>query len=216
MMTRLQANDGHGFECWIEPAQGERRGGIVVIQEIFGLTDQLKGVARLYAAEGYEVAIPRFSTVKNAARSSRSTIRAGRDLMAKADLDQTMMDIGATVEALAAKGQGRRDRVLLGRRPCAQIRPDARHRGRRGVLRHADAQLPRPAPESSDARAFRHAGRPYTARRNRGGESLPARNRNAYVRGRACFRQRSASSYVADVAALAHDRTKAFFATHIG
>ena len=58
MMTRLTAADGHQLDCWIEPAKGERRGGLVIIQEIFGVTDQLKGVAARYAALGHEVAIP--------------------------------------------------------------------------------------------------------------------------------------------------------------
>jgi len=33
-------------------------GGVVILQEIFGVTDQLKGVGERYSALGYEVAIP--------------------------------------------------------------------------------------------------------------------------------------------------------------
>jgi carboxymethylenebutenolidase len=56
--TKLKAADGHKFDCWIEHALGGRKGGIVVLQEIFGVTDQLEGVAARYAGLGYEVAIP--------------------------------------------------------------------------------------------------------------------------------------------------------------
>ena len=38
MMTRLTAADGHELDCWMEPAKGERRGGLVILQEIFGVT----------------------------------------------------------------------------------------------------------------------------------------------------------------------------------
>ncbi|WP_181846524.1 dienelactone hydrolase family protein, partial [Thalassospira profundimaris] len=58
MMKTITASDGHLLNCWFEPAVGERRGGIAILQEIFGVTDQLKGVAAKYAALGYEVAIP--------------------------------------------------------------------------------------------------------------------------------------------------------------
>ena len=46
MFTVLTAADGHTLDCWIEPAAGERKGGIVILQEIFGVTDQLKVVAK--------------------------------------------------------------------------------------------------------------------------------------------------------------------------
>jgi len=57
-IDRLTAADGHEFECWSAPATGEARAGLVALQEIFGVTDHLKDVARRYAALGYEVAVP--------------------------------------------------------------------------------------------------------------------------------------------------------------
>ena len=50
MMETLTATDGHDFDCWMEPADGTAKGGLVILQEIFGVTDQLKGVARRHAA----------------------------------------------------------------------------------------------------------------------------------------------------------------------
>ncbi|WP_201285416.1 dienelactone hydrolase family protein [Chelativorans xinjiangense] len=101
-MTQIAAADGHCFDCWIEPAQSERKGGIVILQEIFGVTDQLKGVARTYAALGYEVAIPALFD-----RQERGVVVPfdkgikGRDLMLAANLDETMQDVAAVVAALA-------------------------------------------------------------------------------------------------------------------
>ncbi len=105
MMKTLTAADGHTFDAWIEPAQGTRRGGIVIVQEIFGVTDQLKGVAKRYSALGYEVAIPAlFDRSKRGAVVPFDQAEDGRALMLAADLDQTMMDIDAAVQALAAEG----------------------------------------------------------------------------------------------------------------
>ncbi len=105
MMTPLTASDGHQLDCWIEPAQGERRGGLVILQEIFGVTDQLKGVAQRYAAQGYEVAIPAlFDRQQKGAVIPFDEAPKGRDLMMASDLSGTMLDTEAAVTHLAAKG----------------------------------------------------------------------------------------------------------------
>lgn len=105
MMTELTAADGHKLDCWIEPAAGARKGGVVILQEIFGITDQLKGVARRYAALGYEVAIPAlFDRHEKGAVIPFDQGPRGRDMMLASDLDQTMMDIDAAVQALAGRG----------------------------------------------------------------------------------------------------------------
>ncbi len=105
MMTELTAADGHKLDCWIEPAKGDRRGGVVILQEIFGVTDQLKSVAATYAGHGYEVAIPAlFDRRKKGAVIAFSDAPAGRDLMLGLKLDETMMDVEAAVSALSANG----------------------------------------------------------------------------------------------------------------
>ncbi len=105
MMHTLTADDGHKLECWVEPAQGTRKGGVVILQEIFGVTDQLKGVARRYASLGYEVAIPAlFDRQEKAAVIPFDQGPRGRDLMLASSLPQTMLDIDAAVKKLAAQG----------------------------------------------------------------------------------------------------------------
>lgn len=105
MFKTLTAADGHEFECWFEPAEGERKGGIVILQEIFGVTDQLKGVAARYAKLGYEVAIPAlFDRHQRGAVIPFSEGPRGRDMMLASDLDQVMADVDAAVAALKAHG----------------------------------------------------------------------------------------------------------------
>lgn len=105
MMTELTAADGHKLDCWMHPAEAARRGGLVILQEIFGVTDQLKGLAATYAALGYDVAIPAlFDRHEKHAVIPFDQGPRGRDLMMACDLDQTMTDIDAAVQALAANG----------------------------------------------------------------------------------------------------------------
>jgi carboxymethylenebutenolidase len=105
MMVQLTAEDGHTFECWRVPAEGARRGGVVIVQEVFGVTDQLKGVARRYAALGYEVMIPAlFDRVQRGVVVGFDEIDKARALMGAADPAKALTDIAATVAALAAGG----------------------------------------------------------------------------------------------------------------
>lgn len=104
MMTTLTAADGHKFDCWMESPADQSRGGIVIVQEIFGVTDQLKGVAKRYADLGYNVAIPAlFDRQQRGAVIPFGAPLPGRDMMLAADLDQTMADINAAVAALTGK-----------------------------------------------------------------------------------------------------------------
>ncbi|MDU8909761.1 dienelactone hydrolase family protein [Aestuariicoccus sp. MJ-SS9] len=105
MMIELTAADGHKLDCWMTEAEGARKGGIVILQEIFGVTDQLKGVAARYAALGYDVAIPAlFDRFEKGAVIPYSEAPRGRDMMLATDLDTTMKDVDAAVQALKAKG----------------------------------------------------------------------------------------------------------------
>lgn len=105
MMIELTASDGHRLDCWHEPARGARRGGLVILQEIFGVTDQLKDVARRYAALGYEVAIPAlFDRRERGAVIPFDEAPKGREMMLAADLEETMKDVDAAARKLAEGG----------------------------------------------------------------------------------------------------------------
>jgi carboxymethylenebutenolidase len=54
--TRPDGKDCSGF--YVEPPAGNRAPGLVVIQEWWGLNDQIKGVAGRFAAQGYRVLVP--------------------------------------------------------------------------------------------------------------------------------------------------------------
>lgn len=57
-MTELTSRDGFVFGAYRVQPTGERKGGVIVIQEIFGLSDHIKAMADRFAAEGYEAIAP--------------------------------------------------------------------------------------------------------------------------------------------------------------
>jgi carboxymethylenebutenolidase len=52
------ARDGFEFDAWREPARDARRGGLVILHAIWGVTPHLKSLAGEYAERGYEVLVP--------------------------------------------------------------------------------------------------------------------------------------------------------------
>lgn len=57
-MINLIAADGHRFDAWEERPGGAPRGGVVLLQEIFGMTGQLQRCAARYAESGWVVLLP--------------------------------------------------------------------------------------------------------------------------------------------------------------
>ncbi|MBT9385790.1 dienelactone hydrolase family protein [Pseudooceanicola sp. CBS1P-1] len=105
MMIRLTADDGHSLGCWIAAPEGPRRGGLVLLQEIFGLTDQLKEVATRYAALGYDVAIPAlFDRVRRDLVIPFDDIDTARAAMLETGTDSALTDIDAAVQHLRRRG----------------------------------------------------------------------------------------------------------------
>jgi carboxymethylenebutenolidase len=54
----LMARDGHVFGAYIAKPPGAARGGVVIVQEIFGLTEHIRAVADSYAQAGYLAVAP--------------------------------------------------------------------------------------------------------------------------------------------------------------
>ena len=57
-MIRMAMSDGAEIAVYHVEPEGERRGGLVLIQEIFGVTDHIRELCDEYAADGYEVLAP--------------------------------------------------------------------------------------------------------------------------------------------------------------
>jgi carboxymethylenebutenolidase len=58
-MILLKSNkDGFAFRAYHAKPTGERKGGLILVQEIFGVTDHIRELCDGYAADGYEVIAP--------------------------------------------------------------------------------------------------------------------------------------------------------------
>lgn len=57
-MERMTMSDAAEIAVYRAAPTGARRGGLVLVQEIFGVTDHIREQADDYAAEGYEVLAP--------------------------------------------------------------------------------------------------------------------------------------------------------------
>jgi carboxymethylenebutenolidase len=55
---QMKMSDGADISVYHAQPTSERRGGLVLIQEIFGVTDHIRDLAQEYAADGYEVLAP--------------------------------------------------------------------------------------------------------------------------------------------------------------
>lgn len=105
MFQQVTAKDGHSFDCWVVDADGDCQGGLVIIQEIFGVTDQLKALASTYAKGGFKVMVPAlFDRVEAGTVVPFEQAPQGRDLMLRSDLELNIMDIQACVDQLAGEG----------------------------------------------------------------------------------------------------------------
>ena len=103
---RLKAKDGHELDAYLAPAKGKAKGGIVVVQEIFGVTKHIERVADQFAASGYKVVAPAmFDRVERNVKLAYSEIEKGREFMRRLEWPNTLADVeGAVNEARGAGG----------------------------------------------------------------------------------------------------------------
>jgi len=106
--VELDASDGHALGAYRADPQGAARGGIVLIQEVFGVNEHIRGVCDGYAAEGYAVLAPAlFDRVACAVELSYDAegLARGRALRGELGWDAPVLDIQAACEALADFGK---------------------------------------------------------------------------------------------------------------
>jgi carboxymethylenebutenolidase len=104
----LTTGDGVTISAWRADPDGQPRGGIVVVQEIFGVNHHIRAVADFFAAQGYLAIAPAlFDRVQKGVDlgyggTDRQTAMA---LMGKLDIQKMMLDVAAAVQAAKAGGK---------------------------------------------------------------------------------------------------------------
>jgi carboxymethylenebutenolidase len=90
----LKAADGFVFPAYVAQPSGRAKGGIVVIQEIFGVNSHIRSVADGYAKEGYFAVAP----------STFHRVKPGVEIGYTPDDMSAGMALKTAVEALPAPG----------------------------------------------------------------------------------------------------------------
>lgn len=106
----LTASDDHKFTAYHVNAGGERgrRGGLVVVQEIFGVNDHIRAVCDGYAAMGFEVYAPAlFDRVERDVELGYTDDDVARGLELKGRLDWIgpLLDVQASVAEMRIQGE---------------------------------------------------------------------------------------------------------------
>lgn len=107
-MIKMKMSDGAQIAVYHAPAQGERKGGLVLIQEIFGVTDHIRELCDEYASDGYEVLAPAlfdrehpgFEAEYNGPDFDRA-VELARKIH---EFDQSLSDAQICIDALKSKG----------------------------------------------------------------------------------------------------------------
>ncbi len=105
---KLTASDGHSFDAYVAQPTGIARGGLVVIQEIFGVNQHMRKVADGFAADGYMCVTPAlFDRTRRGVELGYgpADIPAGRDLRQTLKLDDVLLDLKAAVDVARSAGK---------------------------------------------------------------------------------------------------------------
>lgn len=106
---RVAAGDGFSPGAYQARPQGTPRGGVVVIQEIFGVNGHIREVADGYAAAGYYAIAPQiFDRVEPDLELGYAEADLGRGVeiaFRKLDHDAALQDVQAAIDVAAAHGK---------------------------------------------------------------------------------------------------------------
>jgi carboxymethylenebutenolidase len=106
---KLKMSDGAEIGVYHVDAQGARRGGLVLIQEIFGVTEHIQECCEGYAADGYEVIAPQLFDREapdfQADYTPEDIQKAIKIARGEHPFELSIADTQSCVDALKAKGK---------------------------------------------------------------------------------------------------------------
>ncbi|HEY3637444.1 MAG TPA: dienelactone hydrolase family protein [Rhizomicrobium sp.] len=107
-MQQMRMSDGAEIGVYHADPVGPRRGGVVLIQEIFGVTDHIKEQCDIYASQGYEVLGPslydREAPGFQVGYGPEDMQKAVRIARVEHPFDLSIKDSQACIDALKDKG----------------------------------------------------------------------------------------------------------------
>jgi carboxymethylenebutenolidase len=104
----LKAKDGFTLAAYRAEPAGPPQGGLVVIQEIFGVNHHMRAVTDSFAAAGYVAVAPAlFDRVQRGVDIGYdpAAVETGRGLRGQIPLGDTLLDLQAAIESLKGCGK---------------------------------------------------------------------------------------------------------------
>ena len=106
---KLKANDGHELSAYVARPEGTPKGGLVVVQEIFGVNAHIRSVVDGFARDGFVAIAPAmFDRVQPGVELTYEgeDIQKGVDLRMKLKDTQALADIAAAFHQVEGGRQG--------------------------------------------------------------------------------------------------------------
>ena len=104
----LTAEDGHKLAAYLAQPAGRPKGGVVVIQEIFGVNGHIRAVADDYASQGYLAIAPAlFDRVMPGIELgyTEDDVTKGREIRGQVKNEVALLDIAVASEAVKSAGR---------------------------------------------------------------------------------------------------------------
>ncbi|NIA71950.1 dienelactone hydrolase family protein [Pelagibius litoralis] len=104
----LTAGDGHTLGAYVARPRGPAKGGLVVVQEIFGVNSHIRAVTDGFAAEGYLAVAPAlFDRIRPGIELgyNEADVAEGRALRPQVGWDATVLDVAAAMALAAEAGK---------------------------------------------------------------------------------------------------------------
>jgi carboxymethylenebutenolidase len=218
---QLTAADGHKLACYASQPKGKPRGGLVIVQEIFGVNRHMRGVAEGYVADGYSVAMPAlFDRVELGVELGYgdADIARGRELRGKIAWEQVLADVAAAAASL--KGAGKLGVVGYCWGGSVTWLSATRLKNFSAAVCYYGGQVAMFADEKANCAVMMHFGDKDQSIPMSDVEKVRAAQKGAaeihvYPAGHG-FNCEERGSYHAESAKIARDRTLAFFRKHVG
>ena len=102
----LTTKDGHSLGAYRADPSGPAKGGIVVIQEIFGVNSHIRNLVDMFGGKGYAAIAPALFDRKQRDVElgyDEDGVTAGRSLRMCVGWDGPMADIAAAIEAVGGR-----------------------------------------------------------------------------------------------------------------
>ena len=104
----LRASDGHTLSAYAAEPEGAPRGGIVVVQEIFGVNSHIRAVTDGFAHEGFLAIAPAIFDRKERGVElgyDAAGVARGREIAGSLDRTELLRDLAAAVDSVSGAGR---------------------------------------------------------------------------------------------------------------